>query len=149
MVSSKTALERGPIVGAGVVCFRGDQVLLVRNARGVLAGRWSIPGGKVRFGETTQDAALRELREETSVEAQLVELIDVVDAIGPRPEAPDHHYVLVDFAARWLSGEPRPADDVDAAEFVPVDQALERVDWEPTRRVIRQAHARLLQPPRQ
>lgn len=84
------------------------------------------------------DAALRELREETGVEAEITGLIDVVD--GLFPEA-GRHYVLIDYAARWLSGEPMAGDDAAEARFVALDQVEALVDWAETLRVIRMAAA--------
>jgi 8-oxo-dGTP diphosphatase len=130
-----------PVPAVGVVCFRGDQVLLIRRGRAPRAGQWSIPGGRVEPGERMQDTAHRELFEETGVRAELLGLVDVVDGIFPEI---DRHYVLIDYAARWLEGEPRPGDDAAEAVFLPIDQACDRVDWEETRRVIRLAAAHFL-----
>lgn len=131
-----------PIPGAGVVCVRDGEVLLVRRATPPRAGEWSLPGGKINAGERARDAALRELAEETGVTAEIVALIDVVDALpGERGEGPS--YLLVDYAARWLAGEPVAADDAVEARFFPLDEALSRVTWDQTRRVIREGAARL------
>lgn len=123
--------KRRPLACVGVVCRRGDEVLLVRRGREPLKGKWSIPGGKMEFGETAREAALRELKEETGITARITRLIDVVDSIME-----DQHYVLIDFEAQWISGEPVAADDAEAAEFVPVEEALQRVSWDRTRKVI-------------
>ncbi|PIW29550.1 MAG: phosphohydrolase [Rhodobacterales bacterium CG15_BIG_FIL_POST_REV_8_21_14_020_59_13] len=120
-----------PLTCVGVVCRRGADVLLVKRGREPLKGKWSIPGGKMEFGETVREAALRELKEETGIEARITRLIDVVDSIME-----DQHYVLIDFEAEWISGEPVAADDAEAAEFVPVTEALQRVSWDRTRKVI-------------
>lgn len=123
--------KRRPLACVGVVCRRGNEVLLVRRGREPLKGKWSIPGGKMEFGETAKEAALRELQEETGITARITRLIDVVDSIMD-----DQHYVLIDFEAEWISGEPVAADDAEAAEFVPVKEALQRVSWDRTRKVI-------------
>ncbi|MNL58845.1 hypothetical protein D3C87_1825200 [compost metagenome] len=72
------------------------------------------------------------------MEAELIGLIDVVD--GLFPEA-GRHYVLIDYAALWTSGEPVAGDDAAEAVFFPLEEALQRVDWSETRRIIHQAHA--------
>ncbi len=120
---------------AGVVCLRGDEVLLIRRGKPPREGEWSIPGGRIEPGETAGAAALRELGEETGVRAELLGLVDVVDYI-----APERHYVLIDYAARWLSGEPAPGDDAVDARFVPLDQIRDLGLWDETIRVILQAH---------
>src|ERR1700761_54752 len=95
-----------PTPGAGVVCLRGREVLLIKRGKPPRLGEWSIPGGRQEMGETIAQTALREVAEETCVEAELLGLIDVVDHISPQGQM-----LLVDFAALWLGGEPRAGDD--------------------------------------
>lgn len=125
-----------PVPAVGVVCLRGDSVLLIRRGTPPRQGEWSLPGGRIEPGERAVDAALRELREETGVEAEITGLIDVVD--GLFPEA-GRHYVLIDYAARWLSGEPVAGDDAADARFVALDEVEALIDWAETRRIIRMA----------
>lgn len=141
---------RTPVAAAGVVCFRGEDVLLVRRGTPPLAGRWSIPGGRIEWGERAADAALRELMEETSCAADLVGLVDVVDAVltnsgaeTGESRAPWAHYVLVDYAARWRSGEPRAGDDAAEARFFSPSEIAELGLWSETLRVIEAARALL------
>ncbi len=124
---------RRPIPCVGVVCFRGRDVLLIQRGKAPRLGQWSIPGGRMEFGETAQAAALRELEEETSVVAEILGLVDVVDSIDIET---DWHGVLVDYAARWVSGEAAAGDDAADAAFLPLDEALAKVSWVETRRVI-------------
>lgn len=132
-----------PVPAVGVICFRGQEVLLIRRGREPRRGQWSLPGGRVEPGERLEETGLRELREETGVEAELLGLVDVVDGVFPEH---GRHYVLIDYAARWIAGEPVAGDDASEAEFVPVEEACARVDWDETRRVIRLAAARFLTP---
>lgn len=125
-----------PTPAVGVVCLKGDEVLLIRRGSPPRLGEWSLPGGRIEPGERLAVAALRELREETGVEAELIGLVDVVD--GLFPEA-GRHYVLIDYAARWVSGEPVAGDDAAEAIFFPFEKALAMVDWDETRRIIRLA----------
>lgn len=127
-----------PIPAVGVVCLRGEEVLLVRRGRPPLQGEWSLPGGRIEPGERAVETALRELREETGVEAEITGLVAVVDAIFPED---GRHYVLIDFAARWRAGEPVAGDDAAAAAFHPLAAAERLVAWAETRRVIRLAAA--------
>ena len=127
-----------PVPAVGVVCLRDDSVLLIRRGTPPRQGEWSLPGGRIEPGERAADAALRELREETGVEAEITGLIDVVD--GLFPEA-GRHYVLIDYAARWLSGEPVAGDDAIEAQFVALDEVEALIDWSETRRIIDMAVA--------
>lgn len=113
-------------------------MLLIRRGTPPRQGEWSLPGGRIEPGERAVDAALRELREETGIEAQIIGLIDVVDGIFPDE---GRHYVLIDYAVRWLSGEPVAGDDAAEAAFHPVEAVDGLVAWSETRRIIRAARA--------
>ncbi len=133
----KRDYPEAPIVGVGIVCLRGDDVLLVRRTKPPREGGWSLPGGRQKLGETVRDCALRELLEETGIEAGIGPLLDVVDSITPGDGGrPAYHYTLVDFAAEWRSGEVRAGGDAaDARWFAPAELgALEL--WDETRRII-------------
>ena len=95
-----------PLVGAGAVIVRGDQVVLVRRGHPPLAGEWSIPGGAVKLGETLRQAAEREALEETGLEIEAGEVLEVFESITPDSEGKTwYHYVIVDFRCRLKSGE--------------------------------------------
>ena len=132
-----------PLVGVGVVVRRGGSVLLVRRARPPRAGQWSIPGGLVRLGEPVEEAARREVLEETGLELGPLELVAVVDSIE-RDETGRvrHHYVLVDFTAEVEGGVLRAASDAAEARWFPLE-GLEGLElWSRTRQVIHRAFAR-------
>lgn len=132
-----------PVPAVGVVCFRGEQVLLIRRGTAPRMDEWSIPGGRIEWGEAASAAALRELKEETGVEAELLGLIDVVDGLFPDTDgACQRHYVLVDYAAIWRSGEPMAGDDAAEARFWSLEEALAKVAWVETARVIQLAWER-------
>lgn len=138
--------SRAPVAAVGVVCLRGEDVLLVRRGAPPLEGRWSLPGGRIEWGERAAEAALRELKEETGCEAELVGLVDVVDALlGRRSSASDPwaHYVLIDYAARWIAGEPKAGDDAREARFFAPDELAALDLWTETARVIAAGRAAL------
>ena len=125
-----------PVPAVGVVCLRGDDVLLIRRGTPPRQGEWSLPGGRIEPGERSIDAALRELREETGVEAEILGLVDVVDGLFPDM---GRHYVLIDFVAIWKGGEPLAGDDAEEAGFFPLETAVLMVGWGETRRIIGEA----------
>lgn len=95
-----------PILAASVAVIRDDRVLLARRARPPGVGRFSLPGGLVEPGKTLNEAALRELEEETGVRARILAFnrhVEVVehDEIG----AVRRHFVVASFVGAWLSGE--------------------------------------------
>ncbi|MEC7630585.1 MAG: NUDIX domain-containing protein, partial [SAR324 cluster bacterium] len=70
-----------PICGVGIVVFHLQKVLLIRRGKPPRQGEWSIPGGKQKLGETLQQAARREVQEETGLKLGPLMLVDVVDSI--------------------------------------------------------------------
>jgi ADP-ribose pyrophosphatase YjhB (NUDIX family) len=136
-----------PIVGVGVIVFRGDEVLLVRRGKPPRVGEWSIPGGAQELGETVAEAAVREIREETGLEIDIRGLVDVIDLIRPSddPERPGvrHHYTLIDLVATWVSGDPVAGDDVTDARWMPVSRVDGLGLWTETVRVIEMARTML------
>ena len=114
-----------PRCGASAAILRGSEILLVERGKSPLGGLWSLPGGHIEPGEHAAAAALREVLEETGVQAQIGCLIDIHEVLR-RDEAGrlTAHYLLAVFYGRWLTGEPHPRDDVRGARFFPVD-ALE------------------------
>jgi 8-oxo-dGTP diphosphatase len=101
-----------PVAAVIAVVLRGDRLLLVRRSHRPDAGRWGFPGGKIEFGEPLRAAAVRELREETGVVADAVEVLTAVDVIH-RSESVLHHYVLIAVLCQWKEGEPHAADDAE------------------------------------
>ena len=119
-----------PRPAVGAVVFKNDAVLLVRRGNSPSRGSWAIPGGSVRLGETLQAAAEREMLEETGVVIRAREPVFVFDTIQ-RDDAGrvKYHYVIVDLAADYISGEPKAGDDaVDARWITALDLATLEVN---------------------
>ena len=132
-----------PLVGAGAVIVRGDQVVLVRRGRPPLAGEWSIPGGVVKLGETLRQAAEREAREETSLEIEADEVLEVFESITPDAQGKTcYHYVIVDFLCRLKSGELRAGSDAMEVKWCRAEELAEQKVSEAATKVILKALAR-------
>ena len=107
-----------PLVGMGAVILDQGRVVLVKRKFPPLAGEWSIPGGRLKIGETQREGVVREAREETGLTVDPVELLGVYDRLL-RDEAGRilYHYVLIDFLCRRLTGELQAGGDADDARW--------------------------------
>lgn len=112
-----------PLVGVGAVIVHEGRVLLVQRGREPLKGRWSIPGGLIEVGEMLHEAVVREVREETGLEVEPVELVELLDRIHREGERVRYHYVIADYLCRVIGGTLKAADDADAVRWV------QRADW--------------------
>lgn len=128
--------DRGPLVGVSVVLAKDNALLLVKRGRGAYRGLWSLPGGHVRTGEKLADAAARELREETGVDAAIGRRIDVVEIMLANGTA---HYVLVVFEAQHVSGDAVAADDAAEVRWVAAAE-LPHIPLTPETRQVIEAH---------
>jgi 8-oxo-dGTP diphosphatase len=126
-----------PIVGIGIVVLKGDSVLLVRRGKPPNVGSWTLPGGAQELGETADQAARRELLEETGLEIGPLHLAAAVDSIR-RDDAGriQYHYTIIDFAGAWRNGEPKAGSDVTEAIWVPLDRLHDYRLWSEAHRVI-------------
>ncbi|MEP3629264.1 MAG: NUDIX domain-containing protein [Hyphomicrobiales bacterium] len=98
-----------PILGVSCLLLCEDSALLIQRAKQPAKGLWSLPGGKVEWGETLEEAARRELLEETALIADDLEFSEFVEIVEP-----DHHFVISVFVGR-LSNQPTPTAGDDAA----------------------------------
>jgi 8-oxo-dGTP diphosphatase len=114
-----------PIPAALAVVVQNSRLLLVRRSNKPDVGLWGYPGGKIELGETIMDAAIRELHEETGIEAEAREILTSLDVILHNDEDElQHHYVLVAVLCEYLGGEPMAADDVSEAAWFPFDDII-------------------------
>jgi 8-oxo-dGTP diphosphatase len=108
-----------PFLAVSVAVFRDGKILLAARGKPPMDGLFSLPGGMVEKGETLGRAALRELREEVSVEAELVGFVAPVEVIERDMEGRvSHHVVIMVHAARWVSGEPQTGPEAREIRWV-------------------------------
>ena len=126
-----------PFVGIGVVVIKDDHVLLCRRGKPPGVGSWTLPGGAQDLGETCEAAARRELAEETGLTVGDLHFCAHVDTIRRDDNGRIRfHYTILDFAARWVEGEPIAGSDVSEVQWASMD-ALEPYDlWREAHRII-------------
>lgn len=126
-----------PIVGIGVAVLRPGAVLLVRRGRPPNLGAWSLPGGAQELGETAEAAARRELAEETGLTVGDLHLAANVDSIHRDPDGRvRYHYTILDFAASWQGGAPRPGGDITEVAWAGFAAFDAFALWQEARRVV-------------
>jgi 8-oxo-dGTP diphosphatase len=108
-----------PQLAVSAAIFRDGKILLVRRARSPGKGFYSLPGGRVEFGEALHTALHREVDEETALRVEIAGLAgwrEVLPGTGG-----GGHYLIMSFAARWTAGEPRLNDELDDFKWLPPD----------------------------
>lgn len=128
--------DEGPVVTVGALIFdERDRVLLVRTDK--WSGLWGIPGGKIKYGETSQQALRRELKEETNLEIDQIRLVMVQDCIQSKEFYRESHFVLLNYVCQCVPGqEVRLNAEAQAYQWLSLDQSLRLPLNEPTRRLI-------------
>lgn len=135
--SPRGSYPDAPRTAVGAVVFKDRAVLLVKRGKQPALGIWAIPGGSVKLGETLQLAAERETREETGIVIQAGQPVFVFDVIE-RDAAGNvrYHYVIVDLAAEYVTGDPRPGDDATDARWVTPEELANLSVNSATRRLL-------------
>lgn len=120
-MNDRREFPRQPMLGVAGVVIDRNRVLLIRRGHPPLQGEWSIPGGLLELGEAIIDGVRRELREETSLEVRVLDLIEIFERIEAGPAgAPRYHFVVLDYLCEKIGGEPKAGGD--AAEVAWVEE---------------------------
>jgi len=130
---------RNPAPAAGVLLHTARGVLLVRRKYEPAEGAWCLPAGFMEYGESPEQCAVRETREETGLVVRLQSLFGVYAGMDdPRVRA-----VLILYTAERIGGRLRAGDDARAARFFPLDRLPERIAFAAHRKALRELAASL------
>lgn len=124
----KRLYPKQPIVGVGAVIICNGKILLEKRKYDPGKGKWSIPGGLVELGETVEQTVIREVKEETGLEVEKPEHIDVVDNII-RDENGEikYHFVIIDYFVKFKGGTLKAASDAEELKWVALNE-VEKYD---------------------
>lgn len=120
-MTSASNFSRYPVAAVVSVVFRDGDVLLVSRKYPPDLGMWGFPGGKIEFGESIEQAAVRELFEETGVHGTFTSVVTAVDDYARSEDGTVlYHFILLAVLCTWTSGEPFASDDAEDARWVPI-----------------------------
>ena len=112
-----------PIVGVGAVVICDGKVLLEKRRNDPGKGKWSIPGGLVELGEGTEETVIREVKEETGLDVEKPEHLDVVDNIDFDENGKvKYHFIIIDYFVRLRGGEVKAESDAEELRWVPLGE---------------------------
>jgi mutator protein MutT len=115
-----------PIPGVGAIVVGKKGILLLRRDNEPGKGLISIPGGVIEVGETQEEAIIREIKEETGIQVELLEMIGTYDLIiNDSHNNVKFHFVLIHYLARALSSSIRPEYPEGELKWVPLDKLPE------------------------
>ena len=118
-MSDRRLYPENPLVGVGVLIRDIDRYLLIKRAADPDKGLWSIPGGIVEIGEKAEDAARREVKEETNLDVDVIEVLDVINKIVMDEESRvKFHFIIIDYLAEFKEGALKASSDALDARWV-------------------------------
>lgn len=119
-MARKLPRQKFPYPAVDSIIHRGRKVLLV-SRKEPIAGQWAIPGGFLEWGETFEDATVREAREETGLKIKLEEIVGAYS--DPRRDVRGH-LVGVVFAAKPVGGKLKISDEHSKARWFDIEDAI-------------------------
>ena len=119
----KRLYPKQPIIGVGAVIIKDGKILLEKRKNEPGKGKWSIPGGLVELGESVEQTVIREVKEETGLDVEKPEHIDVVDnIIRDENDEVKYHFVIIDYFMKLKGGTLKAATDAEELRWVAFDE---------------------------
>ena len=120
----KRLYPKQPIVGVGAVVICDGKILLEKRKNEPGKGKWSIPGGLVELGESVEQTVTREVKEETGLEVEKPEHIDVVDNVVRDDNGEiKYHFVIIDYFVKLKGGTLKAQSDAEELKWIPLNDA--------------------------
>jgi 8-oxo-dGTP diphosphatase len=140
----KRIYPKQPIVGVGALIIRGGKILLEKRRNQPGKDQWSIPGGLVELGEAVEQTVIREVKEETGLEVEKPEHVDVVDNVElDEAGKVRYHFVIIDYFVKLKAGQPKAASDAAELRWVAFEEVA-KCDLTPTFRAFFQRNRQKL-----
>ncbi len=115
----RTVYPDSPIPAVAVVVKRENEFLMIKRGKEPRKGTWTVPGGSIELGETLNEAAEREVMEESRLKVKALRAFTAIDAIYRDTEGKlEFHYVIIYMEAEYLGGEPAAGDDATEVRWV-------------------------------
>jgi 8-oxo-dGTP diphosphatase len=111
--------QKGPILCVDGIVISDNKILMIKRKKDPFAGTYTLPGGNVDFGETTRDAIVREIKEETGIETKVIATLGMYD--DPKRDPRGHYVSMVYICAMAGGKEQIKPDEVEEIKWVPID----------------------------
>jgi len=148
-MTPKREYPEQPLVGVGGVVIESERALLIRRGGPPMEGQWSIPGGMLELGETLTKGVARELAEETGLEVNVLDIIEVLERIFPAIPGADgapgdaartqYHFVILDYLCEARGGTLCAGSDAREFAWAREDELLKFDLTAAATRVLRKA----------
>lgn len=128
-------MQNFPITTVGALIFNpAREVLMIRTHK--WSNMWGIPGGKIKWGETAEDALVREVREETNLAIANIQFAMVQDCIRSKEFFKEAHFVLLNYTCDTAGGQVILNDEAEEFQWLPASRALSELPLNTPTRVL-------------
>lgn len=109
-------MRKTPIIASSALVKHNGKILLIKRKYPPGIGKWALPGGVVEYGETIEQAALREVKEETNIDMRIERLLNIYSLILKNEKGEiEHHYEIMCFESTYASSSLKSNEEIDGA----------------------------------